>query len=172
MRHSGAMRAVERVGDLRGQLERLIERQRALLDARGQRLALHVLHHHVTGAVLVADVVEHADVRMIQRSNGAGFAFEAGAQILALGDVFGQDLDGDGAVEPGVAGFVHLAHASGADRGEDLVGAEFFACGERHLSESAKFSRSGGGQVLWGSGQSHRPPCRNSRKTGNTHSIG
>ena len=148
MRYSGAMRAVERVGDLSGELERLIERQRALLDAGSQRLALHVLHHHVTGAVLAADIVEHADVRMIQRGNGAGFAFEAGAQIFAFGDVFGQDLDGDGAVEPGVAGFVHLAHAAGAERGEDLVGAEFVASVEGHLSESVKSSRSGGGQVL------------------------
>ena len=139
MGDSGAMRAVERVGDLGGELERLIERERALLDAGGQRLALQVLHHHVAGAILIADVVECADVRMIQRCDGAGFAFEAGAQILALGDVFRQDLDGDGAVEPRVAGLVHFAHSSSADRGEDFVGAEFFAGGERHIRDPAQF---------------------------------
>ena len=62
---------------------------------------------------------------MVQRGHGARFAFEAGAQIFAFGDVFGQNLDGDGAVEPRVAGFVHFAHASGAERGEDFVRAEF-----------------------------------------------
>ena len=87
-------------------------------------------------------------MRMVQRGNSARFAFEAGAQIFAFGDVFGQNLDRDGAVEPGVAGFVHLAHAAGAERGENLVRAEFVASVEGHLSESDKFSRSGGGQVL------------------------
>ena len=53
MRDSGAMRAVERVGDLRGELERLIERERALLDAGRQGLALDALHHHVAGAILM-----------------------------------------------------------------------------------------------------------------------
>ena len=127
MRHPGPMRAVQRIGDLRGELQRLIQRERAALDARRQRLALHVLHHHVAGAILVADVVEHADVRMVQRSNGAGLALKSLAQILALGDVFGQDLDGDGAVEASVARLVHFAHASRAD-GRDLVGTELFAC--------------------------------------------
>ena len=126
--HPGPMRAVERVGDLRGELERLIERERAACDARRQRLALQVLHHHVAGAILVADVVEHADVRVVQRSHGAGFALEALPEILALGDVFGQDLDGDGAVEARVTRFVHFAHASRAEWREDFVGAELFAC--------------------------------------------
>lgn len=108
MRDSGTMRTVERVGDLDGESERLIERVCPLLDAGGQSLALHVLHHHVTGAILIADVVEHADVRMVQRSHRASFAFETSAQIFALGDVLGQDLDGDAAVEARVASFVHL----------------------------------------------------------------
>jgi len=135
MRYSGAMRAVERIGDLGGELERLIERESALLDAGGQCLALHVLHHHVTGSVLDADIVEYADVRMVQRGNNTRFPFEAGAEIFAFGDVFGQNLDRDGAVEPAVAGFVHLAHAAGAERDENLVRAEFVASGEGHLSE-------------------------------------
>ena len=71
-------------------------------------------------------------MRMIQRGNGTRFAFEAGAQIFAFGDVFGQDLDRDGAVEPGVAGFVHFAHAAGAERGEDFVRAELVSCVEGH----------------------------------------
>ena len=44
------------------------------------------------------------------------FPFETGAQILALGDVFRQDLDGERAVKPGVAGFIDLAHAKGSNR--------------------------------------------------------
>ena len=38
--------------------------------------------------------------------------------------MLGQDLDGDSTVQAGVAGFVDLAHAHGAEGGFDLVGAE------------------------------------------------
>ena len=41
-----------------------------------------------------------------------------------------QDLDRDGALEPRVPRPVHLAHAAGADRREDLVGAETRSGGE------------------------------------------
>jgi hypothetical protein len=57
----------------------------------------------------------------------AGLALEAGSQIFTLGDVFRQDLDGDGAVEPCVAGLVHLTHAAGANGREDFVRPEFVA---------------------------------------------
>ena len=53
MSNPGPMRAVERVGDLRGQLERLIERERAAFDAGRERLAFDLLHHHVAGTILM-----------------------------------------------------------------------------------------------------------------------
>jgi hypothetical protein len=87
-----------------------------------------VLHHHVAGAILVADVVEHADVRVVERSHGAGFALEALPEVLALGDMFGQDLDGDEAIEARVTRFVHFAHTPGAKWREDFVRAKLFAC--------------------------------------------
>ena len=46
--------------------------------------------------------------------------------------MLGQHLDGDGAVEAGVGGFVDLAHAPGAEGGVDLVGAEGCSRCERH----------------------------------------
>ncbi len=49
-------------------------------------------------------------------------------------DVLGEDLDGDRAVEAGVAGFVHLAHAPGPEGGDDLIRAEAGAASQRHRS--------------------------------------
>ena len=40
--------------------------------------------------------------------------------------MFGQHLDGDGAVQAGVGGFVDLAHAPRAEGSLDLVWAECF----------------------------------------------
>src|SRR5450631_1511805 len=127
MGDSGTVRAIESVGDLGGEFESLIERERALLDAGREGLALHELHHHVASAILAADVVEYADIRVFQRGNRAGLALEAGAQILALSDVFRQDLDGDGAVEPRVAGLIDLSLSPHAEQREDFVVPEFVA---------------------------------------------
>ena len=98
------------MGDLDAEAHDLIERERALLQAIRERLALQVLHHQEVDAVLAADVVEDADVRMAQRRDRAGLALEALASLLRR-RVRGQDLDGDDSLEARVAGPVDLAHS-------------------------------------------------------------
>ena len=61
---------------------------------------------------------------MVQRSNGSGLPLEALRELL-----FG-DLDRDDPVQACIARFVNLAHATGADRREDFVRAEFIAGGK------------------------------------------
>jgi hypothetical protein len=46
---------------------------------------------------------------------------EALAQVGAGREVRGEHLDRDGAIQPRVTRAVHLPHAAGAERGEDLV---------------------------------------------------
>jgi hypothetical protein len=65
---------------------------------------------------------------MIQRSHGAGFPLKAGARIFALSDVLRQHLDGDGSIQPRVAGFVHLAHTARAGRRMVLCLAQAVDC--------------------------------------------
>ena len=89
-----------------------------------QRLARQVLHHEVGGAVMLADVVQRADVRVVQPGDGLGLALEAGTAVGVGAELGRQDLDGDAAIEAGVAGLVDLAHAARADGGLDLVGPE------------------------------------------------
>jgi hypothetical protein len=48
----------------------------------GERLAGKVLHHEEHRAVVIANVKERADVRMIQPRDGLGFALESGAALL------------------------------------------------------------------------------------------
>ena len=105
------------------------ERQRAPAQAVGKRLAVEELHDQEVGAVLRADVVEMADVRMIQRGNGAGFALETLLEFGIGGEMSGENLDGNGAIEARVFRAVDLAHAAGAERGLNFVGTEFCARG-------------------------------------------
>lgn len=119
-----AVGAVEGVGDLPGVFESLGERKRALLQAAEEAFAFQVLHHHVIDVTFAANVVEDADVRVLERRDGAGFAFEALEDVLAPGDVRGENFEGDRAVQARVAGLVDFAHATRAERGEDFVRSE------------------------------------------------
>jgi hypothetical protein len=53
---------IQWVGRLDRQLQQLLNGQRLATDTRGQRFAFEVLHHQEVDAVLLADVVEGADV--------------------------------------------------------------------------------------------------------------
>jgi len=63
--------------------------------------------------------MEHADIRVFRRGNGAGLALETGAQIVTLGDVFRQHPDGDGMIELVSRALIDLSLPPSPDRGED-----------------------------------------------------
>ena len=127
-----AMRLVERVGNLGGDRQRLVERQRPSFQPRGQRLALEMRHDQVVRAIDAADVVDAADVRMVQRGDRPRLALEAGPRIGVAGDFTREDFDGNRAIETSIPGFVDLAHAAGAEHSLDLIRAEPSAGGQCH----------------------------------------
>ena len=92
------VRLVQRIRDLDGDLQRLIQRQRALLHPLGQRLPVEILHDQEVDPVLGADVMERANVRVVQAGDGLRLALEPPLQIRVRSDVLGEHLDGDGAV--------------------------------------------------------------------------
>ena len=118
-----AVRGVQRIADLRAVLQRLIDGHRAF-----ERHALDVFHHQV----IRPDIVQSADAGVIQRRDGAGFAFET----LAEGRL--GDLHGDHPAEARIAGLIHFAHTPGSYRGKDFVRPEFFAGRERHVPDSSQ----------------------------------
>jgi hypothetical protein len=67
------------------------------------------------------EAVQRGDVGMVERGERAGFALEPSDALLVARHLLGQDLDRHLAPEPGVAGAVHLSHASRAEGGEHLV---------------------------------------------------
>ena len=106
------MRLVERVSDLGCDLQRLVERKRAFLEARGERLPVEMRHHAEVRAVGFADIVNTADMWMIKCSDSTRLALEPRPQVGVVSDVRCEDLDGDGAIKPRVAGLVDLPHAT------------------------------------------------------------
>ena len=127
----------ETVGDGGADLHDLSRRQRAPADERAQRLAAEELGHGVDDAVLLAEIMDGEDVGVRERGDRAGLALEAGARRFVRGEPGRQDLDRHLAIEREVARAVHLAHAPGAERRDDLVRAESCAgCHQRLRSES------------------------------------
>ncbi len=53
------------VGDLDAITQRLVQRQNAFFHSRRQGLALDVLHHQISAAFMLANVVKAADVGMV-----------------------------------------------------------------------------------------------------------
>ena len=103
---------MERVGDLQGETDGVLLRLRA-----AQRGAVDVLNDQI----VIADVVELADVRMIQRRDRACFLFES------LGVFRLQSFDRDRAADARVARLPHLAHSSGAERLVQDIGTDMRA---------------------------------------------
>ena len=118
MHHALSMSLVQRVGDLDGVPQSLVERQGTFLQPVGQRLTLEVLHDQEVDPVLFTDVMERADVRMIQARDRTGLALEALLELGMVGEVSRKHFDGDGAIEPGVFGFVDFSHSARTDGGQ------------------------------------------------------
>jgi hypothetical protein len=111
MRDALAVRLVERLGDLDRNLQRLVQRQRPVLQPRGQRLAVQMRHDQVVRAIDAADVVDATDVGMVQGRDGASLALEARPRIGIASDLTRQDLDRDRPIEARVTCSVDFTHA-------------------------------------------------------------
>ena len=89
----------------------LVEVQPAAREPGRQRLSVDELHDQVVRP----DVVERADVGVVERRNGAHFALEAvGEGVLCA-------LDRHGTIQPGVGPPIDLTHPAAAEKRHDLV---------------------------------------------------
>jgi len=73
---------------------------------------------------------------MIGSRDRLRFAVETGFHFGVIREMRRKNFDRNRAVQACIAGFVHFAHTTCADGGEDFVGAESLACGVACLSSS------------------------------------
>jgi len=95
--------------------------KRAFLQALCKRLAFHAFHDQIVDAVLMADIIQHADVWMIQAGNRFGFTLEALLSNRLIRKRQRQDLDRHRAFWPRIPSAIHFAHAASAQRRHDLI---------------------------------------------------
>jgi hypothetical protein len=85
-----------------------------------------------------ADVEHRTDVRMAEGREHLRLALEALPDLGVVRDVVRENLDGDRAVEAGVARFVDLAHTARAQRGKDFIRPEVCPGGQCHERAPAR----------------------------------
>ena len=117
---AGAVCPVDCRADLDGDVERVVHRQlRRTTEPGFEGFPFEKLEDQIVELAVAADVMDGADVRIVQRRDDAGFLLEALARFRIGRQRAGQDLDGHRAIQPGVTGAVDLAHAARADRRDD-----------------------------------------------------
>ena len=119
------------LGDHREGLRRL---DRAARQQLAQRSSLDVLHRDEVDAILVADIEDADDVRMVQRGGGLRLLTEAAPRAVVRLEAVAADLECDVAPKPRVTGEVHLAHPAGAERRQNFVGTDDRTGRERQLT--------------------------------------
>jgi hypothetical protein len=122
MQDSPAMGLLERVSDRQDRANRLGDTQRT-----AQRSSVDVLEHEIVGT----DVVDLADVRMVQRRDRPRF-------LLEPIEVADQPLDRDGPPQSRVACPPHLAHTARADTRFEQIRATLIARCPVHWRDSSR----------------------------------
>ena len=163
MDHALAMRSLQSFANLDGDAQQLRSGHGTLLDALGKGLALQVLHDEIIRAVLPSDIVERADIRMVEAGNCAGFALEALTNFGRISQMKRQYFQRNSAVEPCITRAVHFAHSTGTDRRDHFVGPEACSGSECHwrgLYASRVEQQGTKLRAVYEGSESWRAPCR------------
>ena len=112
---------IERVGDLDGEGKQSVQLEGPNTDEVLQGLAIEKLHGDEGLAVFLADVVNGANVGVVQGGCGLGFALKAGERLRIAGYFIGKEFQGDEAMQARVFGFVNHAHAAAAEFLDDAI---------------------------------------------------
>ena len=109
------------LGDIDGEYQQTLQLERPPLDAVLQGVAFEELHCDIGSAVLVANVVEDADVRVIQSGSSPSLLLKTAGSSRVVSDVVVQEFERDKAAEADVFGLVNHTHAAAAQFLQDAV---------------------------------------------------
>ena len=107
-----AMGRMERFGNLNSQPEHLFQFQRTARDQVLEGDAVQIFHDDVGLAVLLADVMDGADIWMVQRRCSLGLAAKAGQRLRIASNFFRKEFERNKPMQTGIFGFVDDTHAA------------------------------------------------------------
>ena len=103
------VRGFERLGDLRGDRQRFIDRNRAACDTLRQIVAFDQFHHERGDAPALFEAVDRRDVWVIERSEDFRFALKARESFGIRRDRGWEDLDRDLTLQLRIGSPIHLS---------------------------------------------------------------
>ena len=115
------MRCVQCVSDLDAQIEHRFDLQRLARDPVPESLPLKQLHGDEGSPIGLVDLVDRADVRVVQGGRSLCLPLKATEGLRVVGEFVGKELQGDVATEFEVFRLVDDAHPAAADLAEDAV---------------------------------------------------
>jgi hypothetical protein len=112
---------IEPVRDLDCQIENLVCLERLSLNTVLEGAALQVLHRDEVPAFILVDIIDGADVGMIQSGGCLSLASESLERARVRRHIFRQEFQGDKTAEFGVLGLVDDPHPPAAQLLDDPV---------------------------------------------------
>src|ERR1022692_1356212 len=112
---------IQRVRNLDGQRQNQLGFHRSPSDAMLQRHAIQKLHGDEGLVIVLADVVNGADVGVVESGGGASFTSETFQGLRVLRNVIGQELERNETTQFGVLGLVDYAHTAAAEFFDDAI---------------------------------------------------
>ena len=106
------MRSIQRIRHLNSQVHHSIGFQRPSRDEVLERGSFQIFHDNEGLAVFLANVVNGADVGMVQGRSRLRLALKTAQRLRIAGDFIRQELERNKAVQPGVFRLVHHPHAA------------------------------------------------------------
>ena len=121
------MCGIESVGDFDSQLQQSFQLHPFCVDAMLQGHAIEKFHRDERLAILLADIIDRANVGMVQCGCGLSFAVKARQGLRIAGNFLGQKLEGDKAMQADVLGLVDDTHPTTAQLLGDSIVRDGFA---------------------------------------------
>src|SRR5229473_3561613 len=109
------MGGIQSIGDLDAEREQGVQFHRTSGDFMFQRGALEKLHGDEGFSVLIADIMDGADIGMIQCRGCLRLPLEPSERLGVACDVFGEELQRDETMEAGILGFIDDSHTAAAE---------------------------------------------------------
>ena len=144
MHDAGVVSRSQSIHHLRADLDQTIGRHRPTIDRLLESLALHQLHDQERPTLVLTDVVDGADVRVVQSRGGARFPLKALQDLRAVDHLVGQELDRHWPTQASILATVDDAHAATAELcghlivGNNLVDHSKNALGRREDPHSTR----------------------------------
>ena len=105
---------VKRIGHFDGHVQNAFQLHRTSGDVVFQRFAIKVFHGDERVGIALTDIVNRADVGMVQSGSSLCFALKSRQSLSIFGNVIGKKFQCDEAMKPRVFRFVDNSHAAAA----------------------------------------------------------